>query len=124
MTLEEAAKNYTIDIPTYSAFKLGALWMKDNLTSPVSEDIIINSDNYTVTFHGKRISLPKKEFEVLRYLHKHAGRIISKDELLEQLWSDVCVGDRTIDVHIRKLRAKINIVPIKCVVKMGYMWDK
>lgn len=123
MTLEEAAKNYTTDYATYSAFKLGALWMKDNLT-PISEDIIINSDNYTVTFHGKRISLPKKEFEVLRYLHKHAGRIISKDELLEQLWSDVCVGDRTIDVHIRKLRAKINIVPIKCVVKMGYMWDK
>jgi len=123
MTLEGAAKEYTTDFATYSAFKLGAKWMEENQT-PVSEEIVINSDNYTVSFHGKRISLPKKEFEVLRYLHKHAGRIISKDEMLEQLWSDVCVGDRTIDVHIRKLRAKINIAPIKCVTKMGYMWDK
>jgi len=105
------------------AFIAGAQWMERYLNPP-STDVHLSSDNYSASFEGKRIYLPKKEFLVAKYLQKHAGRVVSREELLNRIWLGVCVEDRTVDVHIRKVRSKITIAPIKTIKGIGYIWDK
>jgi len=75
------------------------------LTLPSIE---INVANYTVTIDGKDVFFPKKEFELLAYLAQNPNRVIMREELLSSVWGkDVYVVDRTIDVHIRKIREKL-----------------
>ena len=105
------------------AFLLGAKWM-ENYLNPPPVDITINSNNYTVSFLDKKLLLPKIEFELLRYLHTHSGRVVTRDELLEKVWNNEYIGGRTVDVHIRHLRSKISIVPIRTIKRVGYIWDK
>jgi len=94
-------------------------------TSDTIEDngLILDKSALSVISDGKIMRLPKKEFEVLYYLVVNKNRIIRRAELLKIIWgSDIIVGDRTIDVHVRKIRAKINktnLVTRKCY---GYMW--
>ncbi len=72
------------------------------------EQLEVNVANYTVTINKKEIFFPKKEFETLVYLLKHPDRVLTRDTLLSAVWgSDVVVGDRTIDVHIRRIREKL-----------------
>jgi two-component system, OmpR family, alkaline phosphatase synthesis response regulator PhoP len=72
------------------------------------EDMEINIPNYTVKIGGDEIFLPKKEFETLVYLANHRGRVISREALLNAVWGEnVVVVDRTVDVHIRKIREKL-----------------
>jgi DNA-binding response OmpR family regulator len=105
------------------AFLLGAKWM-ENYLNPSPANIAINSSDYTVSFENKKILLPKKEFELLRYLYTHSGRIVTRDELLNAVWENEYIGGRTVDVHIRKLRSKISIAPIRTMKGIGYIWDK
>jgi two-component system alkaline phosphatase synthesis response regulator PhoP len=118
--LIEASKAF--DNP--QAFLLGAQWMENYLNPLPTDNIVINSSDFTVSFEGRKLFLPKKEFELLRYLHTHSGRIVTREELLERVWNNEFIGDRTVDVHIRKLRSKINIVPIRTIKAVGYIWDK
>jgi two-component system alkaline phosphatase synthesis response regulator PhoP len=70
--------------------------------------LVINKEKYTVTLKGKHIVLPKKEFEILTYLASNPGRVFHRDKILSDIWgSDVYVVERTIDVHIRKIREKL-----------------
>ncbi|MEW6061838.1 MAG: response regulator transcription factor [Bacteroidota bacterium] len=70
--------------------------------------IEINRSHYKVFVNKKEIFFPKKEFEVLSYLVKNAGKVVTRETLLAQIWgSDVYVIDRTVDVHIRKIREKL-----------------
>ena len=70
--------------------------------------IEINRDNYTVRVGGKEIFFPKKEFEVLQLLASHPGKVFNREKLLQQIWgSDVVVVDRTVDVHVRRIREKL-----------------
>lgn len=70
--------------------------------------ITINRDNHRVTVAGKDVFFPKKEFEVLVYLISHAGKVVTRESLLSAIWgADVFVVDRTVDVHIRKIREKL-----------------
>ncbi len=72
------------------------------------QDLMIDPASYTVKLHGETINLTKKEFEILLYLAKRPGRVLTRDTLLTNLWGDdVVVIDRTIDVHIRKIREKL-----------------
>jgi two-component system, OmpR family, alkaline phosphatase synthesis response regulator PhoP len=72
------------------------------------EGMEINIPNYTVKIGGDEIFLPKKEFETLVYLANHRGRVISREALLNAVWGEnVVVVDRTVDVHIRKIREKL-----------------
>jgi two-component system alkaline phosphatase synthesis response regulator PhoP len=116
-----------IDASEYSenpeAFIAGAQWMERYLNPP-STDVHLSTDDYTVSFEGKKFLLPKKEFLLAKYLQKNMGRAVPREELLNKIWVGVCVEDRTIDVHIRKLRSKINIAPIRTVKGVGYIWDK
>ncbi len=81
----------------------------------------INRDRYIVIAEGEEINLPKKEFELLDLLMSKPGNIFTREVILDTVWgSDIVVGDRTIDVHIRKLREKIGDHYIKTVKGVGY----
>ncbi|WP_026997818.1 response regulator transcription factor [Flectobacillus major] len=86
--------------------------------------LFINRVNYTVLNDGKALVMPKKEFELLSFLAHHPNKVFSRDELLEKVWgSDVYVVERTVDVHIRKLREKIPEYYIKTLKGVGYMFS-
>lgn len=95
--------------------------------APVQEEIggiIIDKDKYLVIFKGKELNLPKKEFELLALLMSKPGRVFTREIILNTIWgNDVVVGDRTIDVHIRKLREKIGNKIIKTVKGVGYKFE-
>ncbi|MGB2502870.1 MAG: response regulator transcription factor [Flavobacteriaceae bacterium] len=87
----------------------------------VHGDLIINLDEYKVTLKDKKISLPRKEFELLRLLASQPDKVFKRDVILESVWgNNVVVGDRTIDVHIRKLREKMGTKYIKTIKGVGY----
>ena len=86
--------------------------------------IIIDPARYIVTFNSKELTLSRKEFELLYLLASKPGRVFLRNEILSQVWgSDVIVGDRTIDVHIRKIRAKLNDECISTVKGVGYKFE-
>ncbi|MGB0933273.1 MAG: response regulator transcription factor [Lishizhenia sp.] len=85
------------------------------------EDLLINREQYLVTLKGKQLHLPKKEFELLALLSSKPGNVFERDIILDRVWgSEIVVGDRTIDVHIRKLREKIGSQYIKTIKGVGY----
>ncbi|MGN6567267.1 MAG: response regulator [Flavipsychrobacter sp.] len=87
-------------------------------------DLEINKTKFTVTYQGKEILLAKKEFELLSLLASKPGRVFLRNEILQRVWgTDVIVGDRTIDVHIRKIRQKVGIDLITTVKGVGYKFE-
>ncbi len=83
--------------------------------------LIIDKEEYTVKINGEKLTLPRKEFELLFMLSSNNGKVIKREEIMNQIWGeDVFVGDRTIDVHIRKLRKKIGSNFIKTIKGIGY----
>lgn len=84
-------------------------------------ELTIDPIQYIVHYQGKDISLAKKEFELLYLLASKPGRVFLRNEILSQIWgTDVIVGDRTIDVHIRKIRQKLGLDCITTVKGVGY----
>ncbi|OFX29727.1 MAG: DNA-binding response regulator [Bacteroidetes bacterium GWA2_32_17] len=87
----------------------------------ISNNLIIDIDKYIVIANGKEINLPKKEFELLVLLTSNPEKVFTRDEIYYSIWgSEVIVGDRTIDVHIRKLREKIGDSHIQTIKGVGY----
>ncbi|MEN9950597.1 MAG: hypothetical protein RLZZ557_1791 [Bacteroidota bacterium] len=87
-------------------------------------DLRIEPEEYMVYLKNEPISLAKKEFELLQYLASKPGRVFLRTEILNQIWgSDVIVGDRTIDVHIRKIRQKLGLDCITTVKGVGYKFE-
>lgn len=87
-------------------------------------DIKIDREKYLIVKAGIEINLPKKEFELLSLLASKPGKVFTRETILERVWGgDVIVGDRTIDVHIRKLREKLGDDYIKTVKGIGYRFD-
>ena len=83
--------------------------------------IIIDREEYVVIKEGKKLSLPRKEFELFSLLASKPGKVFKRDDILDNVWgNDVVVGGRTIDVHIRKLREKIGDNYFKTVKGVGY----
>lgn len=88
------------------------------------EGISIDKDRYVVMKDGEEMSLPKKEFELLSLLLSQPGRVFTRENILSTVWgNDVVVGDRTIDVHIRKLREKLGESNFKTVKGVGYKFE-
>lgn len=84
----------------------------------------IDRESYLVFKDGQEISLPRKEFELLSLLASKPGKVFGRDEILNKVWGDeVVVGDRTIDVHIRKLREKLGEEFIRTVKGVGYKFE-
>ena len=97
-------------------------FLKDDLgDSLVLGDMEINVEEYKVIQKGDEITLPRKEFELLYLLASKPGKVFKRLKIMESVWgSDVVVGDRTIDVHIRKLREKLGDDYFKTVKGVGY----
>lgn len=88
------------------------------------EGVVVDRERYTVRCDGREISLPRKEFALLDLLVSSPGKLVSREEIYAKIWgSEVVVGDRTIDVHIRKLRQKIGERHIATVKGMGYKFE-
>ena len=83
-------------------------------------DLEIVKDEYVVRKEGKTITLPRKEFDLLFFLASKPGKVYRRERLLEKVWGDVFVVDRTIDVHVRKLREKIGDAYIVTIKGVGY----
>ena len=87
-------------------------------------DLVIDREKYMVNYQGKDIILARKEFELLALLAGKPGKVFLRNEILNQVWgTEVIVGDRTIDVHIRKVRQKLNLDCITTVKGVGYKFD-
>jgi two-component system alkaline phosphatase synthesis response regulator PhoP len=90
----------------------------------VTGDLTIDPTQYKIILNGNTHVLAKKEFELLYLLAAQAGRVFLRNEILTQVWgNDVIVGDRTIDVHVRKIRVKLGIDCITTVKGVGYKFD-
>jgi len=84
-------------------------------------DMLIDRERFMISMKGQSIDLAKKEFNLLELLASKPGKVFTRDEIFRKVWgTDVIVGDRTIDVHIRKLREKIGDEIIKTVKGIGY----
>jgi len=87
-------------------------------------NITIDPEKFLVTINSNEVMLAKKEFELLYLLASKPGRVFLRNEILSQVWgNDVIVGDRTIDVHIRKIRQKLGIDCITTVKGVGYKFE-
>ncbi|HIC8923239.1 TPA: response regulator transcription factor, partial [Elizabethkingia anophelis] len=83
--------------------------------------LTIDKDNFRVTKGTQQFLLPKKEFDLLYLLASNTQKVFKRDEILEKVWgNDVIVGERTIDVHIRRLREKLGIDTIQTLKGIGY----
>lgn len=122
------ANDYIIKVikPKVLITKINALLQ---LTSQVAEqakmvevgDLLIDKDNFKVTKNGQPFLLPKKEFDLLYLLASNTEKVFKREEILEKVWgNDVIVGERTIDVHIRRLREKLGINSIQTLKGIGY----
>ena len=87
-------------------------------------DLKIDREKYIINYQGKDIILARKEFELLALLAGKPGKVFLRNEILNQVWgTEVIVGDRTIDVHIRKIRQKLNLDCITTVKGVGYKFE-
>ena len=107
--------------------KVNALFRRvvvESGTTLETGQLLIDREKYTVLYNEQEISLAKKEFELLSLLASKPGKVFLRNEILSRIWgSEVIVGDRTIDVHIRKIRQKLNLDCITTVKGVGYKYD-
>jgi two-component system alkaline phosphatase synthesis response regulator PhoP len=97
---------------------------KENESIVKHGDLIINKESYLINYKGDDIFLARKEFELLSLLASKPGKVFLRNEILNQVWgTEVIVGDRTIDVHIRKIRQKLNLDCITTVKGVGYKFE-
>jgi len=102
----------------------------DNSEAVSSENTIsignltVDKEKFIVSKEGEMFSLPKKEFQLLSLLMSKPNKVFSRDEIFAKIWdNNVIVGDRTIDVHVRKIREKLDISNIKTVKGVGYKFE-
>lgn len=114
--------------PRVLVAKIKAL-LRRQITGIVTEQneiggIVLDRDKYLIEKEGQQINLPKKEFELLALLMSKPGNVFGREIILGTVWGDeVVVGDRTIDVHIRKLREKLGNDCIKTIKGVGYKFE-
>lgn len=115
--------------PRVLVTKVQSLLRRRGVVGPAAENnfeskIIIDKERFLVIKEGEKITLPKKEFELLVLLSSIPERVFTRDEIYGKIWgSQLIVGDRTIDVHIRKLREKLGDECIQTVKGVGYKFN-
>lgn len=98
--------------------------ISESTTTNTVGNLVIDSEKYTVCINNTELTLPRKEFELLSLLASKPNKVFTREEIFAKVWSnDVIVGDRTIDVHIRKIREKLNIENIKTIKGVGYKYE-
>ncbi|MBY7043927.1 response regulator transcription factor, partial [Clostridium botulinum] len=99
--------------------------LEENNSTLTFEEITIYPSNYKTLVNNKEIELTYKEFQILEILISNAGRVFSRESLLNQIWGYDYFGDtRVIDTHIKNLRQKLNIDYIKTIRGVGYKIEK
>ena len=87
-------------------------------------DLTIDREKYIITYNNQDITLARKEFELLALLASKPSKVFLRNDILNKVWgTEVIVGDRTIDVHIRKIRQKLNLDCITTVKGVGYKFE-
>ena len=125
---DAGANDYIVKLikPKVLISKVNALLQ---LTTQVAEqskvirigELVIDKDNFKVTKNGENFLLPKKEFDLLYLLASNTQKVFKREEILDRVWgNDVIVGERTIDVHIRRLREKLGDDTIQTLKGIGY----
>jgi two-component system alkaline phosphatase synthesis response regulator PhoP len=108
--------------------RIQAMLRRGNVQKPQvqsSPKFHINREKYLLEMDGQEIHLPRKEFELLALLASRPNFVFKRDQILEKVWgTDIIVGDRTIDVHIRKLREKIGDQFISTIKGIGYKFNE
>ncbi len=98
--------------------------IKDDSKTIIFPNLEINREKFMVKHNSVEVALPRKEFELFALLASKPGRVFLRNEILEKVWgNDVIVGDRTIDVHVRKIRQKLNVDYIQTVKGVGYKFE-
>jgi two-component system alkaline phosphatase synthesis response regulator PhoP len=96
-----------------------------NSSSVKTSNLIIEREKFSVQLDGKKIILPKKEFELLELLSSRPGKVFNREQILNIVWgNETVVGERTIDVHIRKLREKLGDAYIRTIKGVGYTFTE
>ncbi len=129
--LENGADDYVSKpiSPKVLTSRVNALFRRIHLQISDIKTLVIGEINidpvkFMVQVSGSDVVLAKKEFELLYLLASRPGRVFLRNEILSQIWgNDVIVGDRTIDVHIRKIRQKMGVDCISTVKGVGYKFD-
>ena len=127
--LETGADDYLTKpiSPKILISKVNALFRrlnKEDLGLITIGDLAIDREKYIIRYQGKEIILARKEFELLALLASKPSKVFLRNEILNQVWgTEVIVGDRTIDVHIRKIRQKLNLDCITTVKGVGYKFE-
>jgi len=111
--------------------RIKAILRRQNAGSRLEENVkiefgelSIDRDRFVVEYQGNTLQFPRKEFELLSFLASKPGRVFSRDEILENVWgNEVLVVDRTIDVHVRKIREKLDDKFIYTVKGVGYKFE-
>lgn len=115
--------------PKLLVSKVKALLRRLKEETPASENlnvggIVINREEYKIIMQDKELVLPRKEFELFYLLASKPGKVFKREDILDKVWgSEVIVGGRTIDVHIRKLREKIGEDLFKTIKGVGYKFE-
>ena len=125
---DAGANDYIVKIikPKVLISKVNALLQLTNQVAEQSKlielgDLVIDKDNFKVTKNGEHFLLPKKEFDLLYLLASNTQKVFKREEILDKVWgNDVIVGERTIDVHIRRLREKLGDNSIQTLKGIGY----
>ena len=88
-------------------------------------DIVLEPDQHRVSKNGQEVPLTLKEFELLAYLIDHKGNVLTREQLLSQIWGYDYEGNtRTVDMHVQRLRTKLALDTIKTVYKVGYRLEE
>ncbi len=104
--------------------RIRAVLKRRDCTEVSDEAIMVDPERHVVTRGGEEIILPRKEFALLSLLHSVPGKLFTREEIYDTVWgTDIVVGDRTIDVHIRNLRKKIGDRHILTIKGVGYKYE-
>jgi two-component system alkaline phosphatase synthesis response regulator PhoP len=125
--LESGADDYITKpvSPKVLISKVNSLFRRVVRTGTIEvKDLVINREKYSVAYKGEPVQLARKEFELLALLASKPGKVFLRNEILDKVWgTEVIVGDRTIDVHIRKIRQKLGVDCITTVKGVGYKFE-